>query len=218
MSRRAICRRARTPHEPTQDERHTGRDRTTNEQLTNTHAPARQASRESTRPVASPCEVRHKPVSCPWEGRKKSVICPCEVRSVSVARPWIARCMSVTSRFLSVAHPSGARVQSVICPPFSLSGRNERQRMESAQSAARRKLVAKPPRAHVLMWTLRRPQSHKIRRAARRPPAAAEEVSARECNPLHNCAPPSASALMPRRQSPSPAMRFSIRHRRCASP
>ena len=43
VSRRAICRRARTPHEPTQDERHTGRDRTQNEQPTNTDAPTRQA-------------------------------------------------------------------------------------------------------------------------------------------------------------------------------
>ena len=53
-----VSRRARTPHEPTQDERHTGRDRTQNEQPTNTDAPARQASRESTRTVERPCEVR----------------------------------------------------------------------------------------------------------------------------------------------------------------
>ena len=75
----------RTPHRTRPND-----ERTQNEQLTNTHAPARQASRESTRPVASPCEVRHKPVSCPWEGRKKSVICPCEVRRPSVRCPYVA--------------------------------------------------------------------------------------------------------------------------------
>ena len=67
-----------------------------------------------------------------------SVTSPFHARGKSVVSPWIAR-------FMSVARPSGARVKSVICPLFSLSGRNERQRMESAQSAARRKLVAKPP-------------------------------------------------------------------------
>ena len=35
VARPWIARRARTPHEPTQDERHTGRDRTTNERITN---------------------------------------------------------------------------------------------------------------------------------------------------------------------------------------
>ena len=67
-----------------------------------------------------------------------SVTSPFHARGKSVVSPWIAR-------FMSVARPSGARVKSVICPLFSLSGRNERQRMESAQSAARRKLVATPP-------------------------------------------------------------------------
>ena len=60
-----VSRRARTPHEPTQDERHTGRDRTTNEQRTNTHPPARQASRESTMPVERPFHVRVQSVARP---------------------------------------------------------------------------------------------------------------------------------------------------------
>ena len=44
----------RTPHRTRPND-----ERTQNEQLTNTHAPARQASRESTMTVERPCAVRH---------------------------------------------------------------------------------------------------------------------------------------------------------------
>ena len=126
VSRRAICRRARTPHEPTQDERHTGRDRTQNEQQTNTHAPARQATLSTPQTVKCPCVVRQKPVLaralsvvCPFadrvvsvrsqsEAREQSVICPLLDRVPSVARPWIACCPSVRS-------PYYVRVLSVKC-------------------------------------------------------------------------------------------------------
>ena len=99
VSRRAICRRARTPHEPTQDERHTGRDRTQNEQPTNTDAPARQATLSSPQKSAA---------------RQSPVYCPCPVRSVSVCRPFCVRGGAVRSP--SVVCPFAARFVSVICP------------------------------------------------------------------------------------------------------
>ena len=66
--------------------------------------------------------------------------------------------------------PVAARMKSVICPPFGLSGRNERQRMESAQSAARRKPSAKRPSPCPDVDTPPSTVPRK-RRAARRPPA-----------------------------------------------
>ena len=79
----------RTPHRTRPND-----ERTQNEQLTNTHAPARQASRESTRPVERPLQARFMSVARPWE-----------VRSVSVARPWEVRSESVNSSFMSVSSP-----------------------------------------------------------------------------------------------------------------
>ena len=87
VSRRAICRRARTPHEPTQDERHTGRDRTQNEQPTNTDAPARQATLSTPPPVYRPCVVRQESVLCPFAARSSSVDSPLIVRIKPATRP-----------------------------------------------------------------------------------------------------------------------------------
>ena len=73
VSRRAICRRARTPHEPTQDERPTGSDRTTNERRTNNR-------RTHTRPLdRRPAKARG-----PSLARVKSVTSPLHVRGKSV--------------------------------------------------------------------------------------------------------------------------------------
>ena len=52
-----VSRRARTPHEPTQDERHTGRDRTTNERRTNNR-------RTQTRPLDKrPSQLRRPSIA-----------------------------------------------------------------------------------------------------------------------------------------------------------
>jgi hypothetical protein len=82
-----VSRRARTPHEPTQDERHTGSDRTQNEQPTNTDAPARQATLSTPPTVNRPWIARLQPVSRPYLVRVLSVVCPFAARVQSVARP-----------------------------------------------------------------------------------------------------------------------------------
>ena len=75
-----VSRRARTPHEPTQDERHTGSDRTQNEQPTNTDAPARQAALSTPPTVNRPFAARISSVSCLCAVRQESVLCPCAAR------------------------------------------------------------------------------------------------------------------------------------------
>ena len=105
MSRRAICRRARTPHEPTQDERHTGSDRTQNEQPTNTDAPARQA------PLSTPPTVNR-----PWIARLQPVSRPYLVRVLSVVCPFAARVQSVRSLFAARVNPSRVRDMTFVSP------------------------------------------------------------------------------------------------------
>ena len=75
-----VSRRARTPHEPTQDEPHTGSDRTQNEQPTNTDAPARQATLSTPPTVNRPWIARLQPVSRPYLARVLSVVCPFAAR------------------------------------------------------------------------------------------------------------------------------------------
>ena len=114
MSRRAICRRARTPHEPTQDERHTGSDRTQNEQPTNTDAPARHAPLSTPPTVNRPCVVRQKPVvgRSPRDRRPSivrilSVSCPSCVRDMTFVSPCSGRqraCSHKGSRSLDEIH------------------------------------------------------------------------------------------------------------------
>ena len=109
-----VSRRARTPHEPTQDERHTGSDRTQNEQPTNTDAPARQATLSTPPTVNRPCVVRQKPVvgRSPRDRRPSivrilSVSCPSCVRDMTFVSPCSGRqraCSHKGSRSLDEIH------------------------------------------------------------------------------------------------------------------
>ena len=176
-----------------------------------------QANAARAKAVCRPESVPRSHVASVWVVRSPSVIGPWVARCPPVRRLFAARVKSGARPYLSVARTSGARMKSVIFPPFNLSGRNERQRMESAQSAARRKLIATRP---FPCPDVDAPPSTipRKRRAARKPPAATEGARVRECNPLRNRAPPSATALISRRQSPSPAKRCDPRRRCGASP
>ena len=111
-----VSRRARTPHEPTQDERHTGSDRTQNEQPTNTDAPARQATLSTPPTVNRPWIARLQPVSRPYLARVQSVRSPYYVRVPPVCSPSEARGRAVAPRPPSVDCPYLVRVLSVVCP------------------------------------------------------------------------------------------------------
>ena len=100
-----VSRRARTPHEPTQDERHTGSDRTQNEQPTNTDAPARQATLSTPPTVNRPWIARLQPVSRPYLARVQSVRSLCA-----------ARVKSVRSLFAARVNPSRVRDMTFVSP------------------------------------------------------------------------------------------------------
>ena len=136
---KAVCRPESVPRSHVASPwfvRHASIARTTNGRGSNRQTTERR--REHAAPLfplgARPSLVRSKPVFRPSGARGRAVA----PRPPPVNRPYLARRSPVCC-------PSEARVKSVICPPFSLSGRNERQRMESAQSAAPRKLIAKRP-------------------------------------------------------------------------
>ena len=113
-----VSRRARTPHEPTQDERHTGRDRTTNERRTNNRrtqtrpldkrpSQLRRPSIARGEPVCSPYLVRILPVCSPSGVYLPPVSCPSRVRDMTFVSPCSGRqraCSHKGSRSLDEIH------------------------------------------------------------------------------------------------------------------